>query len=118
MLIDHYTGFEGAGEITFQTLDKVYKLIIREGYFNTIIGEIPTNEYGCWEGLALFYHTHTGWYASSPFIVNELTVIIWQLEQLSNTNFRLDDTKTVYQDLLTFFIYCQRNGLEVAARYS
>jgi hypothetical protein len=64
-VINMYTGFEGEGEITFTQEDsgtELFQVNIWVGYFDSIIALIEPNQEGNWEGFALHYHCHTGWY--------------------------------------------------------
>jgi len=57
-----YEGFEGEPEIHFicKTQERVKRLIIWDGYFNSIMYQIKPVK-GRWTSLAYYYHLDIGW---------------------------------------------------------
>jgi hypothetical protein len=116
MYFDHYTGFEGHEEITFKAADGSYIASLWGGYFDFIIDKTVPNQQGCWESLALFYHTHTGWYSNSPFELIEVAEAYHQLLACSSESWSAG-TLAAHNDLLAVFRYAASKGLSIIIEY-
>jgi hypothetical protein len=90
MKTDFYTGFEGYPSITFtikaKNVDDIQtqslKIEIWDGYFNNLMQLIQSNEQGNWDGLALYYHTDTGWYNEENWPLDNVQLAIHQLSAI------------------------------------
>ncbi len=96
----HYLGFEGEPEIQFirgTEISEQYILRIWIGYFDTIMSTSKLGENG-WSGLSYYYHTHTGWYETSPWEIQDINKAIIEFEEMDVHE--LDETaKNVWSDI-------------------
>lgn len=84
---DYYTGFEGEPEITFVRRDqagdeRVFTLWY--GYFYDIMQLVQPEPQG-WTGLALPYHTVTGWNDEEDWQVPDVAEATAQLDHLDRS---------------------------------
>lgn len=117
MCFDHYTGFEGYAAISFKAADGSYLATLWEGYFDFIIDRVVPNQQGGWESLALFYHTHTGWYSNASFELLEVAEACAQLFACSSESWNAG-TVTAHHDLLTVFSHAASQGLSIIIEYA
>lgn len=72
---DFYEGFEGEPELQFVAADAtggaVDTVRMWIGHFQAIVDKLNPGPYG-WTGIALPYHTHTGWYEEDSWRVPDL----------------------------------------------
>jgi len=86
----YYVGFEGEPEIQFicKRVKDDDVIIVWEGYFDEIMRCITPEEKG-WTGLAYYYNMYLGWYEESPWLIDDLHMVLQQFntinyEKLSN----------------------------------
>ena len=97
-VIDFYSGFEGEPGVQIFQEDRqgnIPVLIkIWDGYFRDIIEEIVPNTAGYWEGVALVYHLHEGWYAYEidRWECEDLALLLSQLSAINVSEFGMEES--------------------------
>ncbi|MCA8831213.1 MULTISPECIES: hypothetical protein [Hymenobacter] len=113
---DFYSDFEPEPELVFKTSDDTSSIRMWSGYFDSIISSDTPDEHGCWQGLAVFYHTDTGWYTSSPFQLTELGHIVERLRHCNDPTWD-KNIRRIYTSLLFFFEQAERQHKKVIVEY-
>lgn len=72
-----YAGYEGETEVAIVSGDS--KLIIWNGYFETILDNLLDNDVEK-EGVLEAYFNHDGWYDDSPYLIEDVQLTINQLD--------------------------------------
>ncbi|MEZ4452967.1 MAG: hypothetical protein R3B09_26140 [Nannocystaceae bacterium] len=83
ILMDYYRGYEGYGELTVLRRGESGELGITlwDGFVDEILGAISPSSTG-WTDLALYYHTHTGWYDEAEWTLPDPRGALAQLEAI------------------------------------
>lgn len=119
MRTDYYTGFEGHPSIVIKIEGKIesehkgrsYRMELWNGYFTSLIELIKPSLDGNWEGLALYYHTDTGWYDEDNWPLDNVKLAMDQLSSIvlndgtnsllgQESNLILDEIRTTIVGLL------------------
>lgn len=116
LVFDHYNGFEGEPEIIFKSADCELTVNLWDGYLFAIMNNAVPNIKGRWESLALLYHTHTGWYASSPFELSEVGEALIQLRTLFSSVWH-PLVLAAYNDLVSVFEYAEKMQITIVIEY-
>ncbi len=58
-------------------------IIIWEGYFDEIMRLVTVEENG-WTGLAYHYNMCSGWYEETPWVIENLHVVLEQFEKIDS----------------------------------
>jgi hypothetical protein len=84
--VDFYKGFDAEPELIISQKDfsgnNINSIKLWIGFFDSIIELIKPNLKGEWEGITLYYHTHTGWYDNALWKCEEVILFIQQLESI------------------------------------
>lgn len=106
---DYFSGFEGEAEITFVRKDAQgdeLAFTLWYGYFYEIMEPIEPGPTG-WTGLALPYHTVTGWYDDNDWLVPNPAEVAQQLDAVERGMLKAPASQIL--DELVAFI---REGIE------
>jgi len=118
MKTNFYQGFDGEPSVSFscETENSIDSIKIWEGYFDDLMSFFQINTQGNWDGLALYYHLHTGWYEHSNWIIPNLKSVIDKFRKLS-----IPEKKTqvieIRNTLVKFLELAYINKLDVRIDY-
>ncbi|PSK93127.1 hypothetical protein [Taibaiella chishuiensis] len=115
---DFYSGFEGEPMITFVFKSSpLEKIDMWTGYFDRLIDLGEPDEHGCWQGLALYYHTDTGWYDEAEWQIPDIPQIIAEFDSLDTSacdNAIIEELRTA---ILNFLKKAHERNKPVLIRY-
>ncbi len=98
-----YEGFEGEAELSLVTDGN--KLVIWNGYFETILDSLLDCNVEK-EGVVKEYFNHEGWYDDSPWLIEDNSLVISQLECFDinkiNQNSMKNDLEEVVKTIISF----------------
>lgn len=115
MIIDFYEGYEGESELIISSKDndrnskRILKLWI--GHFDKIMENIPPLPSGNWDGIALVYHTCSGW-DEEEWLCNDKLRVLDQFEAVNKSVFD-DLTRKVLEEVIKLFKYSITNNFDV-----
>ncbi len=115
---DFYSGFGEEPKITF--LYKSYpleKIDIWEGYFDNLMDLNEPDKDGYWQGLALYYHTDTGWYDETEWQIPDLKKIIAEFESLNTSKHDNVIIEELRNAILNFLKKANEQDVPVFIRY-
>ncbi|MGE7112938.1 hypothetical protein [Lysinibacillus sp. NPDC047702] len=111
----YYVGFEGEPELAL--INKENKLIMWNGYFETILDvliEINLEK----KGIIKEYFNHEGWYDESPWIIENIPLTIEQLKHFDlNKVQQSDSIRKVVPGLVQEIIIFLENAENVMIEY-
>ncbi|MFA5839038.1 MAG: dihydroorotate dehydrogenase (quinone) [Candidatus Margulisiibacteriota bacterium] len=113
---DYTVGFEGEPEIHFILNSQGFSWIIKlwEGYFSAIMDPIETGPNG-WTGLALPYHTLSGWNKDEKWQIPNLTEVIEQLSNIEPKRFH-DPSHRILLEIIDLLSLARKNNQPVFIR--
>lgn len=99
---DHYTGFEGHGEITFVRRHGETELVFTmwDGYFDAILMAVQPGPTG-WTSLALAYHVEEPWDLVPAWPLPDPRLAADQLDGIARTELS-SPTREVLDELVAF----------------
>lgn len=110
---EYYIGFEGEPEIQFicKKKNNTDIVIIWEGYFDEIMRLITPEEKG-WTGLAYYYNMCFGWYEETPWVIEDLQVVLDQLKKI-DSNMLSSEASKVLKIICNMLKEALDNSIEV-----
>ena len=109
-----YDGFEDEPEIEFSTTDgNMETLHIWDGYFYDIFGE-PSLDGKGWNGFTRDFNQLEGAFGDTgKAIITDLQEYIDDLKIYENKKFDFEDTREVYELILSWLLEAQNNCKEI-----
>ena len=113
----YYDGYEGEPEIIIR-FDGIKALHLWDGYFDDIYCTPPLDGKG-WKGFTRDYHQQEGIFASGAGVLMiDPTVYLEDLLQYRDKQFRFEETKAVFNLLVSLFKEAIKQHADISAELS